>query len=90
VAPDRPPSTRRRRCWPAGSRTAGRWRSSSPAAWGVGQLLIGPLGALADASELRVALGALALLLVAGWVAAAALPKTVDPRAAGIPAAPGP
>jgi FSR family fosmidomycin resistance protein-like MFS transporter len=44
------------------------------AAWGVGALLIGPIGALADLHGLRVALLLLALLLLAGFGCALALP----------------
>jgi FSR family fosmidomycin resistance protein-like MFS transporter len=44
------------------------------AAWGVGALLIGPIGALADRSGLAVALGVLAALLAAGFGCALALP----------------
>jgi FSR family fosmidomycin resistance protein-like MFS transporter len=44
------------------------------AAWGVGALLIGPLGALADARGLQVALLALASLLTLGLCCALALP----------------
>lgn len=45
------------------------------AAWGVGQLLVGPTGALADHVGIRVALGVLAVLLVAGLATAIALPS---------------
>ena len=44
------------------------------AAWGVGALLIGPVGALADARGLHTALLALASLLVVGFACALALP----------------
>ncbi|MCC6349844.1 MAG: MFS transporter [Candidatus Eisenbacteria bacterium] len=47
------------------------------AAWGVGALLVGPVGALADHSGLTAGLRALSLLLVAGFVCAMLLP---DPR----------
>ena len=43
------------------------------AAWGVGALLIGPIGVLADRSGLRVALAALSCLLLLGLVCAAML-----------------
>jgi len=45
------------------------------AAWGVGALLIGPVGALADAFGIKVALAALAGLLVVGLCCALALPS---------------
>lgn len=53
------------------------------AAWGLGALLIGPIGALADAHGLPVALGVLAGVLVAGLGCAIALPgpRTTDVRA---------
>ena len=44
------------------------------AAWGVGALLIGPVGALADARGLHTALLALASLLAVGFACALALP----------------
>lgn len=44
------------------------------AAWGVGALLIGPVGALADARGLHTALLALTSLLVVGYLCALALP----------------
>jgi FSR family fosmidomycin resistance protein-like MFS transporter len=44
------------------------------AAWGLGALLIGPIGALADARGLTLALGCLATLLLGGFACAAALP----------------
>ena len=44
------------------------------AAWGVGALLIGPVGALADHYGLRAGLGALACMLAVGVVCAAWLP----------------
>jgi FSR family fosmidomycin resistance protein-like MFS transporter len=47
------------------------------AAWGVGALLIGPIGALADARGLQVALLALTCLLAGGLGCALALPATV-------------
>jgi FSR family fosmidomycin resistance protein-like MFS transporter len=46
------------------------------AAWGVGALLVGPVGALADQAGLRVALMALSGLIVPGFVCALALPRT--------------
>jgi FSR family fosmidomycin resistance protein-like MFS transporter len=46
------------------------------AAWGVGALLIGPIGALADHFGLTAALTALACMLVAGFACATALPRT--------------
>ena len=45
------------------------------AAWGVGALLIGPIGALADHFGLTAALTALACMLVAGFVCASSLPR---------------
>ena len=45
------------------------------AAWGVGALLIGPIGALADAYGLTAALTALACMLAAGFACATALPR---------------
>lgn len=45
------------------------------AAWGVGQLLVGPLGALADARGLPTALFFLALTLVGGVACAVGLPR---------------
>jgi FSR family fosmidomycin resistance protein-like MFS transporter len=54
------------------------------AAWGVGALLIGPVGALADRFGLRSALLALTALLVAGLACALALPPWVGrPRGVG-------
>jgi FSR family fosmidomycin resistance protein-like MFS transporter len=46
------------------------------AAWGVGALIIGPIGALADRSGLHAALTALSGMLVVGLVCAALLPGT--------------
>ena len=45
------------------------------AAWGVGALLVGPIGALADHAGLRVALMALSGLIVPGFFCALALPR---------------
>jgi hypothetical protein len=45
------------------------------AAWGVGALIIGPIGALADREGIRTALLALGTLLVGGLVCAALLPR---------------
>ncbi|HEY2955122.1 MAG TPA: MFS transporter [Candidatus Eisenbacteria bacterium] len=45
------------------------------AAWGVGALLIGPIGALADAHGLTPALAVLACMLVVGFGCALALPR---------------
>ncbi len=45
------------------------------AAWGVGGLIIGPIGALADARGLHTALLALASLLAVGLACALALPN---------------
>ena len=45
------------------------------AAWGVGALLIGPIGALADHFGLTAALTALACMLVAGFACASSLPR---------------
>jgi FSR family fosmidomycin resistance protein-like MFS transporter len=44
------------------------------AAWGIGMLLVGPIGALADAVGLRAALGVLSVLLAGGCTCAMALP----------------
>jgi FSR family fosmidomycin resistance protein-like MFS transporter len=44
------------------------------AAWGIGALLVGPVGALADHAGLRTALLALSALLVPGFACALALP----------------
>jgi hypothetical protein len=44
------------------------------AAWGVGALLVGPVGALADAQGLHTALLILASMLVVGFACAWALP----------------
>jgi FSR family fosmidomycin resistance protein-like MFS transporter len=44
------------------------------AAWGIGALLVGPVGALADHSGLRVGLMALSALIVPGFACALALP----------------
>ena len=52
------------------------------AAWGLGALLVGPTGALADARGLPTALTALACLLGVGLACAAALPER--PRAAAV------
>jgi len=52
------------------------------AAWGLGALLIGPTGAIADAHGLRVALACLASLLAAGFACALALPL---PHGAEVP-----
>jgi FSR family fosmidomycin resistance protein-like MFS transporter len=49
------------------------------AAWGLGSLMIGPLGALADAIGLVNALLALTSLLLAGFACALALPGTLHP-----------
>lgn len=65
------------------------------AAWGMGQLLAAPAGALGDAVGLRPALLTLTGVLVLGWWCARALPRTwtampdvtapVDPAAAAAP-----
>uniref|UniRef100_A0A832MM33 MFS transporter n=1 Tax=Eiseniibacteriota bacterium TaxID=2212470 RepID=A0A832MM33_UNCEI len=52
------------------------------AAWGVGALLIGPTGALADRAGLPAALAALAGLLVVGLACGLALPEARRPAAA--------
>lgn len=44
------------------------------AAWGLGALLVGPIGALADRTNLRVALMALSSLIAVGWVCAQLIP----------------
>jgi MFS transporter, FSR family, fosmidomycin resistance protein len=44
------------------------------AAWGIGALLVGPVGALADHAGLRMALMALSALVVPGFACALALP----------------
>jgi FSR family fosmidomycin resistance protein-like MFS transporter len=46
------------------------------AAWGVGALIIGPIGALADHRGIGSALGVLACMLVLGFACAAMLPGT--------------
>lgn len=51
------------------------------AAWGVGALLVGPIGAVADHQGLRVALTCLAALLLVGLACALALPKPVEMEA---------
>ncbi len=51
------------------------------AAWGVGALLISPIGALADHRGLPVALTTLSTLLVAGLVCALRLPRQPQPHA---------
>jgi len=60
------------------------------AGWGIGVLLVGPTGALADARGLPVALGALATLLLVGLCCAIALPdvrgRVTVPEMAGPPA----
>ena len=53
------------------------------AAWGVGALLIGPIGALADHAGLNTALMVLSSLTVVGMLCAIQLPRT--PRAAAVP-----
>ena len=55
------------------------------AAWGVGALLIGPIGALADARGLHTALLALACLLAGGLACALALPARMG-RPSPVPA----
>lgn len=52
------------------------------AAWGVGALLVGPIGAMADHSGLRLALLTLSLLIVPGFACAMLLPKPDSLRAA--------
>jgi FSR family fosmidomycin resistance protein-like MFS transporter len=54
------------------------------AAWGVGALLIGPIGALADAFGLTTALLALACLLAAGLACAMVLPRAQHTPAVAI------
>jgi FSR family fosmidomycin resistance protein-like MFS transporter len=49
------------------------------AAWGVGAMLISPVGALADARGLDVALRTLSLVLPAGLACALALPRIASP-----------
>ena len=44
------------------------------AAWGVGALLVGPIGVIADHAGLRMALAALSALVVPGFVCAACIP----------------
>jgi len=51
------------------------------AAWGVGALLMGPVGAFADHSGLGAGLMALSTLLVAGWACAMLLPESHAPAA---------
>lgn len=48
------------------------------AAWGVGALIIGPVGALADREGIRTALLALSTLLIGGLACAALLPRIRD------------
>lgn len=55
------------------------------AAWGLGALLVGPIGALADHTSLRVALMALSALIVVGWVCALMIPARAPQPA--VPAA---
>jgi hypothetical protein len=52
------------------------------AAWGLGALLMGPIGALADHAGLDVGLRALSSLLVAGFACAMLLPDVRARRAA--------
>ncbi len=52
------------------------------AAWGAGALLVGPIGAMADHSGLKLALLALSLLIVPGFACAMLLPKPDPLRAA--------
>jgi len=59
------------------------------AAWGVGALLVGPIGMLADAYGLRVALAALTGLLFVGLVCALALPSPHEHAPLAEPAHPG-
>jgi len=54
------------------------------AAWGVGALLIGPVGAIADARGLHTALLTLTSLLIGGFACAMALPRQA--AAAAVPA----
>ena len=59
------------------------------AAWGLGALLVGPTGALADAHGLTVALGGLASLLAVGFGCALSLPEVrhaIPPVELGRPA----
>src|SRR5262249_13862634 len=58
------------------------------AAWGVGALLIGPIGALADHFGLTAALTALACMLVARFARPAARPPTSPAPAAALAPAP--
>jgi FSR family fosmidomycin resistance protein-like MFS transporter len=58
------------------------------AAWGVGALLIGPIGALADLRGIHAALASLAMTLGVGLVAAVAMPAARGSDA-GTPAAMG-
>jgi MFS transporter, FSR family, fosmidomycin resistance protein len=58
------------------------------AAWGLGMLLVGPVGVIADAFGLPVALTALAALLPIGAALAVALPRA--PRAGGLAASSAP
>jgi MFS family permease len=58
------------------------------AAWGVSMLLIGPAGALADARGIPVAMTALALLIVPGYLFALRLPDTREPERPDSVAAP--
>ena len=54
------------------------------AAWGVGALLIGPIGALADHAGLNTALMVLSSLTVVGMLCATQLPRTPRPAAAPV------
>ena len=54
------------------------------AAWGFGALLISPVGALADARGLDVALRTLSLVLVVGLGCAIALPRITSPLRHGV------
>ena len=55
------------------------------AAWGVGAMLIGPIGALADAHGLEWALRVLALVLVAGLGCSLALPRSTSAASHAVP-----
>ncbi len=52
------------------------------AAWGIGALLVGPIGLLADHTGLRVALMVLSAFIVPGFACALALPQASWPAAA--------
>ena len=56
------------------------------AAWGLGALLIGPVGAISDRFGLAVGLGTLAAMTIVGFGCATALPRVPRPLASSAPA----